>query len=92
MTTRILRLSLVMLALTGFSLQLAGQPAVPKLKEEMRLPWSRGDERFIRHWLVLSDLPLAGGFDKDWLAAQGGEGFRVLSEANNSPTLASTSR
>jgi hypothetical protein len=73
MTTRILRLSLVMLALTGFSLQLAGQPAVPKLKEEMRLPWSRGDERFIRHWLVLSDLPLAGGFDKDWLAAQGGE-------------------
>jgi dienelactone hydrolase len=67
------RLFLVTLALTGLSLQLLGQPAAPKLKEEMRMPWSRGDERFIRHWLVLSDLPLAGGFDKDWLAGQGGE-------------------
>lgn len=67
------RLSLVALALTGLSLQLAGQPAAPKLKEETRLPWSRDDERFIRHWLVVSDLPLADGFDKDWLTAQGGE-------------------
>jgi len=66
-------LFLVTLTLTGLSLQLAGQPAAPKLKEEMRTPWSRGDQRFIRHWLVVSDLPLAGGFDKDWLTEQGGE-------------------
>jgi hypothetical protein len=65
------RVFLLTLALTGLSFQLAGQ-ATPKLKEEMRAPWTRGDGRFIRHWLVVSDLPLADGFDKDWLAAEGG--------------------
>jgi dienelactone hydrolase len=67
------RLFVLTLALTGLAFQLWGQPAAPKLKEEMRSPWSRGNERFIRHWLVVSDLPLGEGFDKDWLAAQGGE-------------------
>ena len=44
------------------------------LKEQMRAPWSRSDERFIRRWLVLSEFPLAGGgFDKDWLVEHGGE-------------------
>src|SRR4051812_31639981 len=40
----------------------------------MRMPWARSDERFIRHWLVLGDIPLAAGsFDKDWLTEHGGE-------------------
>jgi len=67
MRTRVL---LVTLALAGACVSL---PAQTKLKEEMRSPWTRGDGRFIRHWLVVSDLPLADGFDKDWLAAEGGE-------------------
>ncbi len=68
------RLFLIALALAGASFRAAGQPATPKLKDETRMPWTRGDERFIRRWLVLSNLPLAGGFDKDLLTAQGGEG------------------
>jgi pimeloyl-ACP methyl ester carboxylesterase len=57
---------------------LVGQekPASPQLKDEMRMPWARSNERFIRQWLVLSDIPLAGaadGFEKDWLAEHGGE-------------------
>ena len=39
------------------------------------MPWTRGNERFIRHWLVLGDIPFAaGGFDQDWLTEHGGEG------------------
>ncbi len=67
------RLLFPILALAATALQLAGQTAPPKLKDEMRMPWTRGDQRFIRHWLVVSDVPLAGGFDKDWLRDQGGE-------------------
>ena len=67
MRTRVL---LVTLALAAASVSL---PAAPKLKEETRSPWTRGDQRFLRHWLVVSDLPLSDGFDKDWLAAEGGE-------------------
>ena len=59
--------------------------AATHLKEEMRAPWTRSNERFLRHWLALSDIPLAGtsqnpdaaalevGFDRDWLAEHGGE-------------------
>ena len=50
------------------------KPTAPQLKNEMRMPWARSDERFIRQWLVLGDIPLAaGGFDKDWLTEHGGE-------------------
>jgi pimeloyl-ACP methyl ester carboxylesterase len=50
------------------------KPAAPLLKNEMRMPWTRSNERFIRHWLMLGDIPLAaGGFDKDWLSEHGGE-------------------
>ena len=35
--------------------------AAPQLKNEMRMPWTRSDERFIRRWLVLGDIPLAAG-------------------------------
>jgi len=52
------------------------RPASGRLKEETRAPWVRNDERFIRRWLVLSDIPIAGvadGFEKDWLGEHGGE-------------------
>lgn len=29
------------------------------LKDEMRMPWTRSDERFLRRWVVLTDVPLA---------------------------------
>lgn len=48
------------------------KPAPPKLKEEMRTPWSRSNDRFIRQWLVLGDLPLAE-FETDLLGEHGGE-------------------
>lgn len=65
------------IALLASSTAVTGQepkPAAPQLKNEMRMPWSRGDERFIRHWLVLGDIPFAaGGFEQDWLTEHGGE-------------------
>jgi pimeloyl-ACP methyl ester carboxylesterase len=45
------------------------------LKEETRMPWTRSDERFIRRWLILSEIPGGpDGIDKDWLTEHGGEG------------------
>ena len=59
------------------------RPAPAQLKEEMRLPWSRSNERFLRSWLVLGDIPLAGGFENDWLSAQGGEtGVKPVEKAS----------
>ena len=58
-------------------------PAPAKLKEEMRMPWSRSNERFLRNWLVLGDIPLAGSFEKDWLGEQGGEtGVKPVEKAS----------
>ena len=58
-------------------------PAPAKPKEEMRMPWSRSNERFLRSWLVLGDIPLTGGFDKDWLSEQGGEtGVKPVEKAS----------
>ena len=31
--------------------------AVPSLKDDMRMPWSRGDTGFVREWLVLGPFP-----------------------------------
>lgn len=74
----IIGLLVAILTCTLLSPTLRGQEAkpAPRLKEEMRMPWSRSNERFIRRWLVLGDIPLAGtpnGFDKDWLVEHGGE-------------------
>jgi hypothetical protein len=74
----IIGLLIAILACTLLSPTLGGQEAkpTPHLKEEMRMPWSRSNERFIRRWLVLGDIPLSGtpnGFDKDWLVDHGGE-------------------
>jgi hypothetical protein len=64
-------------SLCGLIAVFAWTVAAPaQLKQDMRMPWERGNERFIRQWLVLSDIPLAGatdGFAKDWLAEHGGE-------------------
>lgn len=43
----------------------------PKLKDEMRMPWTRGDESFLRLWLVAG--PFAGDLQTDCLSGQGGE-------------------
>ena len=73
MTTRRFLLDRTLASSTAVSGQ-EPKPAAPQLKNEMRMPWARSDERFIRHWLVLGDIPLAaGGFDKDWLTEHGGE-------------------
>ena len=72
-----LRAASFWIALVASSTPVFGQEpkaAAPQLKNEMRMPWARSDERFIRRWLVLGDIPLAaGGFDKDWLTEHGGE-------------------
>jgi dienelactone hydrolase len=44
----------------------------PKLKDEMRMPWTRGDESYIRLWLVAGPFP--GNLESDCLSAQGREG------------------
>ena len=72
-----LRAASFWIALVASSTPVFGQEpkaAAPQLKNEMRMPWARSDERFIRRWLALGDIPLApGGFDKDWLTEHGGE-------------------
>ena len=54
-----------------------GQTApAPKLKEEMRNPWVRSDERFLRRWQVSGELPMAvaqEALSQDPFAATGGE-------------------
>src|SRR5512138_1860519 len=47
-------------------------PAAPhKLKDELRLPWTRGAQSYLRRWLVLG--PIAGDLATDPLKAHGGE-------------------
>ena len=46
----------------------------PKLKDELRMPWTRGDDDFLRQWLVAG--PFAGGLGADRLSGQGGEAAR----------------
>lgn len=61
----------------SLSAQMPAPPAAPKLKEEMRQPWQRSNERFIRGpWQVLGELPLGpapDAFAADPFAGQGGE-------------------
>ena len=48
-------------------------PPTPKtlLKDELRMPWQRGDEAFLRQWLVAGPFPATLG--ADCLSGQGGE-------------------
>lgn len=72
--TKLVRLFLLMaVALLCPSLALVAQtnPATNKLKDEMRMPWQRGDETFLRLWLVAGPLP--GGLEADCPGSQNGE-------------------
>ena len=67
-----------LLALLGGALSLSSQAqekTAPHLKDEMRTPWTRSQERFIRRWQVLGEIPLTASapFEQDALAAKGGE-------------------
>ena len=46
-------------------------PAAPKLKDEMRMPWKRGEDTFLRLWLIAGPFP--GEIETDYLNGQGGE-------------------
>jgi dienelactone hydrolase len=61
----------IVLGIAAGSLAQEPPPAKPLLKDEMRMPWTRNDERYIRRWLVVGALP--GTLDQDALAAGGGE-------------------
>jgi len=46
-------------------------PAPTKLKDEMRMPWQRGERNYFRLWLVAG--PFACGLETDCLGSPGGE-------------------
>ncbi|MEO8061921.1 MAG: prolyl oligopeptidase family serine peptidase [Pseudomonadota bacterium] len=58
------------LCLPGFATA-ADAPAAPKLKDEMRQPWQRTNEDYLRHWLVLG--PIHCDLVSDCLKSAGGE-------------------
>jgi dienelactone hydrolase len=47
------------------------QPSAPKLKDEMRMPWTRSDERYLRFWLVAGSFH--GALGTDFFKTQEGE-------------------
>jgi dienelactone hydrolase len=65
--------AVVALAISGVSGVPAQEQPAPKLKlkDEMRMPWKRGDENFLRLWLVAGPFP--GELQTDCLSGQGGE-------------------
>ncbi|MBN2371709.1 MAG: prolyl oligopeptidase family serine peptidase, partial [Vicinamibacteria bacterium] len=70
----LVKFAAIVLTVSGVSGALAQeQPPAPsvRLKDELRLPWKRGNEDHIRRWLVVG--PFAGGLSTDCLAAAGGE-------------------
>jgi hypothetical protein len=64
----------IVLGIAAGSLAQEPSPAKPLLKDEMRMPWTRNQERYIRRWLVVGALP--GTLDQDALAAAGRRGER----------------
>jgi hypothetical protein len=76
--TRLIRLvasvaaTLLCLSANSWSQDAATAPPAPKLKDEMRLPWQRGDESFLRMWMVAG--PFACDLPTDCLKIPGGEG------------------
>src|SRR5208283_3875663 len=63
--------SATLLSLSSTLLSQTPPPASPKLKDEMRMPWQRSDENFLRLWLVAG--PFLGGLDTDCLSVQAGK-------------------
>ena len=71
--TRRVRLSLLT-AILPFLFSIAGAqtaPAFTKLKDELRMPWQRGERNFLRLWLVAG--PFRCGLETDCLSGQAGE-------------------
>lgn len=68
---RVGAVAVAVLAASSVLAQPAPAAPSPKLKDELRLPWKRGNDEFIRRWLVVGPFP--GGLDGDALAAGGGE-------------------
>lgn len=55
---------------------LLAQTATPSLKDEMRMPWTRSNERYIRQWLVVGAFKPAAStnaLETDFLTENGGE-------------------
>ena len=73
--TKLVQLSLLsattLLSLSPTLLSQTPPPSSPKLKDEVRMPWHRSDENFLRLWLVAGPFP--GGLDTDCLSGQGGQ-------------------
>lgn len=47
------------------------QALTPKLKDEMRMPWKRGEVDYLRLWLMAGPIP--GSLDTDCIREHGGE-------------------
>src|SRR5512139_835940 len=61
-----------LLAVFGVSTAIAEEPAPgPRLKDELRMPWTRGDADYLRQWLVVG--PFSCELAADCLSGQGGE-------------------
>lgn len=76
LTRSLYALAAVAVLLAPAAAQMSAPPAKPKLKEEMRLPWTPQESGgYIRKWLLLGEFPnpMRKGLDTDYLAAQGGE-------------------
>jgi dienelactone hydrolase len=68
---RFIRFVLPIVALLPCALASAQTPAAPKLKDEMRQPWQRGDWNYQRRWLIAGAFPCT--LEADCLGAAGGE-------------------
>ncbi|MGA9119835.1 MAG: prolyl oligopeptidase family serine peptidase [Bacteroidota bacterium] len=66
---RIIVVALTMLIVNGALAQ--SQPPAQKLKDEMRMPWKRGDDNYIRLWLIAG--PFTGRLDTECISGEGGE-------------------
>ncbi|HWA26453.1 MAG TPA: prolyl oligopeptidase family serine peptidase [Lacunisphaera sp.] len=77
MKSRTMLLTVVaLLAAASLFAQSAASSGPAHLKEEMRVPWTRSQERFIRQWQLLDEFPLGSGpgaFAVDPFAGHGGE-------------------
>ncbi len=63
------KVAVVLLGACSASAALGQEPAPrPKLKDEMRLPWTRGDAAYLRQWLVVG--PFACALEADCLGGE----------------------
>jgi len=71
--------------IAGFVLAILTTLAAPiqaqtpqKLKDEMRMPWKRGEEDYLRLWLIAGPIP--GRLDTDCIGGRGGEAALMPAE------------